>query len=95
MFGTRTLKLAYSLGPTERPDPADEPVPPKPPKDDDSQASAAAYGATVAHVINRPDVIRARAQVSATISAAVAAALAAFAPLTGLDQHEVWVLRCR
>jgi hypothetical protein len=41
-------------------------------------------------VINRPDGIRARAQVSATISAAVAAALAAFAPLTGLASHEWW-----
>jgi hypothetical protein len=44
----------------------------------------------VAHVINRPDGIRARAQVSATISAAVAAALAAFAPLTSLDSHAPW-----
>ena len=86
-----TLKKAWWPGSLGKPDAKDEPPPPQPPWYDDSQASAAAYGAAVAHVINRPDGIRARAQVSATISAAVAAALAAFAPLIGLGQRERWL----
>jgi hypothetical protein len=90
MLGPRkTLERAYGLGPTDKPTDTDEKVPPKP-KDGQDQALAAAYGAAVAHVIDRPDGIRARAQVSATISAAVAAALAAFAPLTSLGTHAPW-----
>lgn len=90
----RLLALAYAPWPI-RPRPAvpgedeDEPIPKQP--DPDSQAAAAAYGAAVEHLINRPDTIRARAQVSATISAAVAAALAALAPLTGLGSREDWL----
>jgi hypothetical protein len=82
-----TLKLAYGPKSKMVPDTSDEPLPPKP--EQDSQVDAAAYGAAVGHVINRPDGIRSRAQVSATISAAVAAALAAFAPLKGLAAHSV------
>jgi hypothetical protein len=63
----------------------DETLPPKP--REDSEVEAAFYGAAVAHVINRPDIIRARAQVSATVSAAAAAAVAAFVPGAGSGDH--------
>jgi hypothetical protein len=84
LWGTVKDAFGRAEGDAER-----EPQPKKP--GEDTQVDAAAYGAAVTHVINRPDGIRARAQVSATISVAAAAALATIGGLAGVGERKWWL----
>jgi hypothetical protein len=67
-----------------------DPAPDEPelliPEDPTQAQEAAALAEQISHALNRPDLIRQRAQNSAAICGAAATALAAFAALSGLER---------